>query len=350
MENIYVKALKAKGFGLIEVIIALAVVAVLGGVGYASYQDHLVKATENTTKKEMIALMTNYEKFYSQNGSYTKDNGKLPDTIEQVINDNNDLDHANYTYITYPRGAITFSQVACIEASANKKVFGGRLQNIVVDNFGHVTVGDDIPNVCSGGEAKPAPTPDDSEESKPTPTPTPECDPKTEICKEDPNPYPSGECRAAFAQFELSQPGKYHWAFTKDFDGGQCQVNNEGTPKSVAGVSGKACNNQASNSWVGDCTKGRCNGVRIFDGSCNGGANCNSLLICSHSGIACDGNCDGNGDIWLGGKGPSLACRGGCTSINIHYPSRWEKDSSADAIKNTICGGVTQCVARASSY
>ena len=61
------KAAHRSGFTLIELMIAVAVAAILAGIAYPSYIEHVRKAKRTEGK---VALLQQQERFYSQRGSY----------------------------------------------------------------------------------------------------------------------------------------------------------------------------------------------------------------------------------------------------------------------------------------
>lgn len=75
------KTIRSNGFGLIEIIIALAIATLLSGIGYATYQEHITTTNRVKAIHDMINIMTDFEKFYSQNGSYADSQGNAPKAI-----------------------------------------------------------------------------------------------------------------------------------------------------------------------------------------------------------------------------------------------------------------------------
>lgn len=288
MENLHVKALKVRGFGIIEVIIAMAVVAVLGTIGYTSYQDHLVKGTENAVVQEMTGLMTSYEKYYSQKGSYTQTNGQPPETIQQAILDNNSkLDHVHYKYFVHPLNATSTSQIACITAMPNGS--GGissKLKIITVDNFGHVTVGGVIPAYCGGDEASIAPEPDSIPDSEPTISPTPTPTPTPSPTDDPFGPKPVNQC--------VDENGKML-----------------GIPPLTA------CSGNCHHGKYWACS-GNCEYSALCGTGCSG--NCENTFI--YKG-ACSGNCDAS-TIWVSDPQEFFPiCNGNCKGVTVVLPKAW---------------------------
>lgn len=299
------KSKYSKGFGLIEVVVAMALVAILGSVGYASYQDHIVKSTENSTTQEMTSLMTSYEKFYSKTGSYTKEDGRVPDAIEQAIVDNNSkLDHVHYKYYVHPLNANSTSQTACITALPNgDSGLASRLKIITVDNFGHVTVGGLIPQICGGDAPSPAPAPDVDPTPTPTPTPTPSPSPT-----DDPfNPKPVNQC-----------------------------VDANGKMLGIPPLEACSGNCHGGKYWA---CGGNCEGSAICGTGCSG--NCENTFIYKGT---CSGNCDG-ATIWVSDPQEFFPiCNGNCKGVTVVLPPSWESRKDTIEKCNNKTGANQKCL------
>ena len=68
---------KKCGLTLIEMLIAIAAVAILATIGYSSYLSFQVRQNRELAKHELIRAAAAMEKYYAQNGSYTT-NGQWP--------------------------------------------------------------------------------------------------------------------------------------------------------------------------------------------------------------------------------------------------------------------------------
>lgn len=59
-----------KGFSLIELMIAAAIIAILSSVAYSFYNSSVIKARRAEGKTAILQLMQQEERFYTQNSTY----------------------------------------------------------------------------------------------------------------------------------------------------------------------------------------------------------------------------------------------------------------------------------------
>ena len=65
------------GFTLIELMIAVAVIALLAAIALPSYQDHLLKVRRAEGKAALLRALQLEERWYTSNGTYVADLGPL---------------------------------------------------------------------------------------------------------------------------------------------------------------------------------------------------------------------------------------------------------------------------------
>ena len=61
------------GLTLIELLIALVVVAILAAVAYPSYQEFVARSKRNEAREALLRLATNQERFYLNNNQFSDD-------------------------------------------------------------------------------------------------------------------------------------------------------------------------------------------------------------------------------------------------------------------------------------
>lgn len=83
------KRLGAAGFTLIELMIAVLVIAVLMGIAYPSYQNHVIKTRRAAATACMLESAQFMERFYTTNLRYDKDsaNNDVPPPSGQCVAD-----------------------------------------------------------------------------------------------------------------------------------------------------------------------------------------------------------------------------------------------------------------------
>jgi len=62
------------GFSLIELMIVVAIVAILAGVAYPSYRNQVMRSNRAEAKNAILQVQVAQEKFYVQSGRYAGDN------------------------------------------------------------------------------------------------------------------------------------------------------------------------------------------------------------------------------------------------------------------------------------
>ena len=68
---------RVSGVTLIELVIALSIVAILSLIAFPGYQDYQQRARRAEAKSALLRLATNQERFYIQNRTYTADLAQL---------------------------------------------------------------------------------------------------------------------------------------------------------------------------------------------------------------------------------------------------------------------------------
>ena len=67
-----------KGFSLVELLIVIAIVAILAAIGYPAYNDSVQKTRRANAQAELIELAAFMERWYTQNFTYQTSGGADP--------------------------------------------------------------------------------------------------------------------------------------------------------------------------------------------------------------------------------------------------------------------------------
>lgn len=85
------KSSKQKGLTLVELLIVVAIVGILAGIGYPSYQRHVTSTRHADAKVKLLEIMQLQRRYFTNNNQYTTDligDLNLAEAGEQVITDN----------------------------------------------------------------------------------------------------------------------------------------------------------------------------------------------------------------------------------------------------------------------
>jgi len=273
------------GFSVIEIVIALAIVAIIGALGYASYQGSLTRANEETAKHRLINLMQEMEKYYTTHGAYSESSSIWPAVVSQKVTSLNADSGELYTYTIYPLEPIGNEQAVCINATPRSNTVQDNNSQLLIDEQNIIAVNSVIPTKCLAVLIPPAV-----------------------------NQVANACFNADGTQKAYSQPG------------GGCKQdeNNNGS----GGCDGKT---------ISGC-KGNCNGVFACGPSgvgCNG--NCVGSFVYN---APCGGvNCDG-ATVYIGtGSTLDFACEGNCKNVKVIAPQSWATRKLTCSSGVCICQG-----------
>ncbi len=70
MQNVKAAFSRDNGFTLVELMVVVAIIAILASIGYPSYQEQIRKGARTECQGFLLDLANRQERFYSQNVSY----------------------------------------------------------------------------------------------------------------------------------------------------------------------------------------------------------------------------------------------------------------------------------------
>ena len=112
-----------RGFTLIELMITVAIVAVLAAIAFPSYQDSVWKGKRAEAKAAIFKALQAEERYYTQNNSYVAYSGTAPSGAFPVFSADNAA-NSRYTLAAAPCGTgITtcVNVTATVSGSADPK-------------------------------------------------------------------------------------------------------------------------------------------------------------------------------------------------------------------------------------
>jgi type IV pilus assembly protein PilE len=70
-----------KGFSLIEMLVVIALVAILAGIAYPMYTQHVIKVRRTEGQTALLSLAAHMERYFTENNSY--EGATIPHDIQQ---------------------------------------------------------------------------------------------------------------------------------------------------------------------------------------------------------------------------------------------------------------------------
>ena len=92
------------GFTLIELMIVIAIIAILTSIAYPSYQDSVRKSRRAAAQADLIELSSFMERFFTENNKYHQNNAATPVAVSPPF-----VNTAFYTYSLPAKTATSFT-------------------------------------------------------------------------------------------------------------------------------------------------------------------------------------------------------------------------------------------------
>ena len=109
---------RPKGFSLIELMIAIVVVAILASIAVPSYRQYVLRSHRVEAKATLLNVATEQEKFYLQRNRYANDNELVATKADGGLGFNRDTENSWYRLTLDPDDDAN-PQAWTIEATAN---------------------------------------------------------------------------------------------------------------------------------------------------------------------------------------------------------------------------------------
>lgn len=110
-----VKAARSRGFSLVELLVAMLVLAVLLGIAIPGYKDYMIRANKSAVKAVMLEVSSRQEQFLMTTGAYgtlAQLNYTVPSEVSTVFDINLTTGTNSGSTITALQGLPTFTITA----------------------------------------------------------------------------------------------------------------------------------------------------------------------------------------------------------------------------------------------
>lgn len=121
---------KQTGFTLVELMIVVAIVGILAGIGYPSYRAYIIDNNRNDAKTELMRLQLLQEQYYLDNRRYAI-------TLDSFTGWRNNSDH--YTFaLGQSSSTRSYTLIATVAASSTQAT-DTDCASFTIDHFGVTT-------------------------------------------------------------------------------------------------------------------------------------------------------------------------------------------------------------------
>jgi type IV pilus assembly protein PilE len=123
---------RRNGFTLVELLIVVAIVAILASIAYPSYQNHVTRTRYADAKVKLLEIMNQQRKFFTNNNTYTTN--LIADLNNDDAGSGAVLTDGEFYLITAGTCGVPALPIdECVELTATAN-FAGSLGNLVYDS------------------------------------------------------------------------------------------------------------------------------------------------------------------------------------------------------------------------
>jgi type IV pilus assembly protein PilE len=124
----------SSGITLIEIMITLAIIAILSTIGYPLYSDYVIKSRRTDAKATLMKIMQAQQRSYTANSTYTTDLSTIGyETATEVLSE------GSYYKIT-AKTCGTASITSCVTLTAVPQFDDAECKNMIIDSTGAKSV------------------------------------------------------------------------------------------------------------------------------------------------------------------------------------------------------------------
>lgn len=127
---------KSSGITLIEITIALAIIAIISSIGYPLYGDYVVKSRRADAKAALMRIMQAQQRYYTSNSQYTTSLTHLGYTAVSADAGAGVLSEGGHYTITAAVCADSTPLTSCVKLTASPKVTDVECGNMMLDSTG----------------------------------------------------------------------------------------------------------------------------------------------------------------------------------------------------------------------